>query len=87
MEVRSPYRQGRGPLGVNGRAKGPARELALCVSLQSNQDNWAHFVRDSFRFLIAATPLFSSLRTSGRYTHYALPDSSLRHSDVRSTHR
>jgi hypothetical protein len=28
------------------------------VSLHSNRDNWAHFVRDSFQFLIAATPLY-----------------------------
>jgi hypothetical protein len=28
------------------------------VSLQSNRDKRAHFVRDSFRLLFAATPLF-----------------------------
>ncbi len=32
--------------------------LRTGVSLQSNRDNGTHFVRDSFQYLIAATPLF-----------------------------
>ena len=46
------------PVERNGKWTKKPLQVGHPVSLQSNQDNGAHYLRDSFQYLIAATPLF-----------------------------